>query len=331
LHGTRVQGFEGITGSAADGKLDGILDGPKKWTAAKGAWTLPALRAPATNDEAPSLWVSVAQFGAIEGEDHDSTEAFARAFASGASTIYIPHGNYAIRWPLDIPASVQHIVGMNSTVKMSTGPGPVISDAGMFRVDKGKTPLLIERLAFRGGHDVFAVESAGPRDLILRDIPTTGQYLLLRQTKGGRVFLDNTCCGGMRISGPAPVVARQYDTEGDGVRVYNSGAPLWILGIKTERPNLVVETVAGGRTEVLGGLVYMVVPNPAKDAPMFRLKDASMTASFNEEAYAPGRNFEVYLSEEHKGKRVAKTGRTGYRPRSRGGDGRVVTLLRGAQ
>ncbi|HEY0307804.1 MAG TPA: glycoside hydrolase family 55 protein [Acidobacteriaceae bacterium] len=330
MHGTQVEGFAATAGGIADRKLDGVLDGRKKWTAAESAWTLPVLTAPDVADSVAGRSVSIAQFGAVNGDDHDSSEAFEKAFASGAATIYIPHGDYAIRQPIDVPASVQHVVGMNSTLKLSPGPGMTITDTGMLRAGAGTKPLLIERLALRAGHDAFGVESNGPRDIVLRDIPTTGQYLLLRQRKGGRVFLDNTCCGGLRIAGQAPVVARQYDTEGDGVRIHNDGAPLWILGIKTERQNLVAETVSGGRTEILGGLIYMVIPNPVPSAPMFKLKDAAMTASFNEEAFAPGRNYEIYLSQERKGKKAVVTGRTGYRPRSRGGDGRVVPLLQGA-
>jgi hypothetical protein len=90
----------------------------------------------------------------------------------------------------------------------------------------------------------------------------------------------------------------------------------------------VTETVSQGRTEVLGGLIYMVLPNPAITAPAFVLKDASMTASFTDEAFGPGRSFEIYLQSEQNGN-TSNVGREGFRPRSHHGDGRVVTLLQG--
>lgn len=329
MHGTRVQGVEAVTGEAAGRALEGVLNGERQWTPAQGAWKLPVLNAPEVPDEPVSRWVNVMQFGAFEGDDHDSTQAFRKAFASGAATIYIPHGNYTIQEPIEVPSTVRHIVVMNSSVKMGKEWPKAKDDIGMFRIlSNSAVPLLIERLAMRQGPDAFAFEDSSTRTIVLRDIPTLNGKFLLRRLSGGSVFLDNTCCGGIRMSGPAPVVARQFDTEGDGIRVLNAGSPLWILGIKTERPNLVVETVSQGRTEVLGGLIYMVLPNPVVTAPAFVLKDSSMTASFTDEAYGPGRSFEIYLQSEQKGK-TSIVGREGFRPRSNHGDGRVVSLLQG--
>lgn len=328
LHGTRIQGFQPTPGAASGNALEGVLNEAGQWKAADGAWKLPVLAAPEVADEPLKHWVSVTQFGAMEGDDHDATAAFQRAFSSGASTVYIPHGNYTIQQPIDVPATLHHIVGMNSSVRTG-GQWVQTQDEGMFRISAASTaPLLVERLAMRQGRGAFAFEDNVPRTLVLRDIPTMGRNLLLRGKDGGNVFLDDTCCGGMRIAGPSPVVARQFDTEGDGTRIQNNGAPLWILGIKTERPNLVAETLAHGRTEILGGLIYMVLPNPKPAAPAFHLNDASMTASFTDEAYGPGRSFEIYLQNDEAGK-TGIVDRSGFAPRSAHGDGRVVPLLQG--
>jgi len=328
MHGTSIEGFEAIAAGTSWNSLQGVLTGQGNWKPAADAWKLPVLNAPEAFGEPVKRWVSVAQFGVVEGDDHDSTAAFRKAFASGAATIYIPHGDYAIREPIEVPASVRHIVGMNSSIKAG-GEWVKKDDQGMFQIDSpSAAPLLIERLAMRAGMDVFAFEVSALREVVLRDIPTTGRNFLLRKATGGRVFLDNTCCGALHVSGPAQVAARQYDTEGGGVRVYNSGAPVWILGIKTERANLVAQTVAGGRTEVLGGLIYMVEKNPAPGAPAFSLTNASMTASFTDEAWEAGRHFETYLLNEQ-AEKTTRIGREGFKPRSQGGNGRMVPLLQG--
>lgn len=44
----------------------------------------------------------------------------------------------------------------------------------------------------------------------------------------------------------------------------NDGGQLWILGIKTEGPGTNITTCNGGRTELLGGLVYSSGGAPAR-------------------------------------------------------------------
>ncbi|MEZ4270190.1 MAG: hypothetical protein R3C68_01745 [Myxococcota bacterium] len=60
--------------------------------------------------------------------------------------------------------------------------------------------------------------------------------------------------------------ARQYNTESPaeyGPQTRNhGGATLWVLGIKTERANTVVETLNGGTTEIIGGFVSPVADEP---------------------------------------------------------------------
>jgi len=42
--------------------------------------------------------------------------------------------------------------------------------------------------------------------------------------------------------------------------IINDGAPLWILGFKTERPILAVDNRNGATTDIVGALFCMVSP-----------------------------------------------------------------------
>ena len=59
-------------------------------------------------------------------------------------------------------------------------------------------------------------------------------------------------------------------------KIINAGATLWILRLKTEADNVVLQTTNGGKTEVLGAHVYAL--GKAKTEPCLIIKDAS--ASF---------------------------------------------------
>ena len=136
---------------------------------------------------------------------------------------------------------------------------------------------------------------------VLRDIVTAGTSLLYRKPNGGRVFIEDVCCGALRIAGPAPVIARQLDTEGDGTRIVNDGGNLAVLGLKTEGDCTVLENRNGGRGTVLGGLLY-IVRDADPRIPAFRDSGAGLSASFVEESLRPGSHYAVYA--QSPGRRV---------------------------
>jgi len=76
----------------------------------------------------------------------------------------------------------------------------------------------------------------------------------------GNVFLQDSVSA-VHISHPeAKVWAWQLNSESaEGVNVVNDGGQLWVLGLKTERNQVLIETKSGGRTEVLGGWIYNTV------------------------------------------------------------------------
>ncbi|MBV8651013.1 MAG: hypothetical protein JO255_06065, partial [Alphaproteobacteria bacterium] len=159
--------------------------------------------------------------------------------------------------------------------------------------------LSIENLAFDNTNqgDQLAIELSGARAVVLKDIVSAGVSLLDRKPGGGRVFVEDVCCGRMEIAGPEPVSARQFDTEGGGTRIVNRGSPLSILGLKTEGVCTIVDNRDGARTDVFGGLVYMVHDPKGANVPAFRNEGGRLSAAFAEEVLGSGIQYDIYLAE----------------------------------
>ncbi len=280
----------------------GVLSGPDQWTQRPPPAWRPAMADPPPVPAAtPDTWVSPARFGATGDPEQDATDALRQALSSGAAVLYLPHGTYAIRDGIAIPASLRRIVGMNSTLKVVGRRPPGFSrDGGMIRIASDGPPVSIERLAFDNSYlgDQLAIEVSGARDVTIRDVISAGVTLLDRKPTGGRIFLEDVCCGRMQIAGREPVFARQFDTEGDGVRIANNGSPLAILGLKTEGVCTIVDNAMGAHTDIFGGLVYVVRDGPGAAIPAFRNSASWLSASFAEESLRTGSRYEVYLGRD---------------------------------
>lgn len=280
------------------GEASGVLHGHDWQPGAVPDWITAMAESPVPATESPEHWVSPARFGAIGDPNQDATDALRQAFGSGAAVIYLPHGTYAISEGIDVPPSVQRIVGMNSTLRVLPKRQPTfLRNTGMLRVPGDGKPLIIERLAFDNTNqgDQLAVEQSGTRDLVLRDIVSAGTTLMDRKQTAGRLFLEDVCCGKMMVAGPQGVYARQFDTEGGGVRVVNKGSPLSILGLKTEGVNVIVDNSAGGHADIFGGLAYLVRDGADGTIPAFHNTDSWLAASFVEESLRTGSRYQLYI------------------------------------
>ena len=228
---------------------------------------LPVQDAPAVPWDDPAGWASIEAFGAAldfdgVGANDDDTAAIQAALSSGASTVYVPaSGRFPRRYTMDgdvvVPPTVRRILGTEGR----------IGGAGRFVVQAAGDPLVVERFQGLAGGLVHT----SPRTLVVRE---TG--LDYESAPGaGDVFLEGVVGGPFTFRGQR-VWARQLNVENTATNVVNDGGDLWVLGLKTERRNTVIETINGGRTEVLGAMLYSTTPS-ATD-PAFVVTDAS--ASF---------------------------------------------------
>jgi hypothetical protein len=282
---------------SASGPADGWLEGPT-WHSEVPAWSMQHPQAPHVNAGPRDKWA-----GVTGSDDNappsDSTAVLQAAFAS-AATVYLRHGTFWISAPLEIPATMHRLIGMNSTLRvLPQYRGGFPRDRGMLRVLQPGQPLAIEHLALDNTDqgNQSGIEVSAARTVLVRDVLGAGVVTLDRRAGGGPAFLENSCCGTVRVAGAAPVVARQLNTEGSGTRIHNMGAPLVILGLKTEGYCTVASSEAGASTAILGGLLY-VVRTPGPDlVPAFITVNASLTARFVEESLRPASRYTVYLAD----------------------------------
>ncbi|HYG36936.1 MAG TPA: endopolygalacturonase, partial [Clostridia bacterium] len=136
------------------------------------------------------------------------------------------------------------------------------------------------------GGRVF-VEYAAKRTLVLKEsagIPS-------RFRGSGDVFMEDTTgspWGIFVFEGKQRVWARQFNVEAFvnesiPATLDNRGSQIWILGLKTEQGNRLVATRDGGKTEILGGLVYTVTGHEGR--PAFLNENSSFSMSLLERCY----------------------------------------------
>ncbi|APW37498.1 hypothetical protein RD110_10095 [Rhodoferax koreense] len=314
MKGTRVTLVSGESvaekaGGSLQSATDGAYFGNLRLAKFDAFWKLATPPTPAAWTPEAKRWASVERFGAKADSGEDATEAIRAAMQSGAEVVYLPSGRYVISDVIDVPAKVRRIVGMYSSVTVSRRRAPTLKgETGMFRVATAGSPLTIERIALDniGMPSQLGIEHSGARSLVLQDVLAAGTGLVSRMPSGGPLFLENTCCGPMVLAGRNGVWARQFNTEGQGVRIFNDGAPLSILGFKTEQNNTAIQNTAGANTEVIGGLLYMIHP-PAVARPAFiNASGARFYAVYVETVQREGASYRVHVSPSDDGTESAK-------------------------
>ena len=162
------------------------------------------------------------------------------------------------------------------------------------------------------------IDNPTARTLVLRSIGAR-----VSATGRGKLFLEDVA-GDELVVGHQRVFARQLNIENQGTHLANDGGDVWVLGYKTERGGTLVDTRAGGRTEVLGGFSYTTTAG--KLAPMFANDNSSVFAYFGEVCYS-GDPFRV-LVRETRGNDTRTVDRGGRRHPAlhRGGQAGPVTV-----
>ncbi|MDO9354272.1 MAG: glycosyl hydrolase family 28-related protein, partial [Solirubrobacteraceae bacterium] len=286
--------------AAAGAVCEGVYRGDVRQQGATPSWALPIKRAPEPAMlDAPATWANVQAYGAVADGVTDSSAAIRQAVNSGASTVYFPHGQYVVNDTVEVPSSVRRIEGMMSTITVNRyNSAPFWLGGGILKVTRAGDPLMIQRLNFdmtgKGGK--LAIEYRGSATLILRDVVGAGLTLVDRSNTGGELFGDNLIAASMKFAGTSGIWLRQFDSEGSGVRIANAGAPLWLLGLKTEQNATAVANSAGAVTEVLGGLLYMVNPTTTP-RPAFTNDSSQLFAAYVEEAFLPAATYAVQLQD----------------------------------
>lgn len=285
LSGTGPRGIDRQAGSlyVSNMKLSGFVDAREieQWVyprayrsgAEQGMNRLPIEDTPIYERDNNSV-TGVRGFGAVGDGVRDDSAAIQAAFDDGAAEIHFEPGRYLIDTPITVPAHVQRVnfnfcdLVAGESLARSGREGFLIVGEG---AGESRSPLWIERLLaweqWKGGHYTFT--HASRRTVCFKDIQTQTLPLYRNTVAGGKVFFDNvaTTTGvspGTNGHGRCPVVlngqkawARQLNPERGEPMIRNDGGDLVLMGYKSEGLGVIVETINGGRTEVIGGVANL--------------------------------------------------------------------------
>ncbi len=245
----------------------------------------------------------------VEDSAEDDTQAIQAAIDSGARTLFfVPGGDYRVSDTIRVRGKVRRMIGFGfGTTIRAPGGEFVESDKPVLRFEgDGEHPISVEWINARGG--AVGAEIATPRTIYFQST----RYMGYRNTPEARKIFIDEGMGDSTFVAPAKVVVRQCNMEnnpfGDGKlpRTYirNRGADVCLLGFKTEAPAVHAVTTDGGKTEILGGFFRDHFgpdeytwdgppPLPGVDmsrgVPYWITEDASLTATYFQYAWAPGK------------------------------------------
>ena len=214
----------------------------------EGSLNLPIEETPKVQWDALSEWATPLDFGGQPDDEVDDTKAIQAAIDSGATTVYLPNGNWRVEDEVKLRGNVQRFLGTEAqlagsgTIKLAEGTAPVV---------------VVERMEIEDGA-TFVHDSE--RAWVLSSLQNPNYTNT--STGTGDLFIDDVVFANPVVFRNQNVWARQLNQEtntqqtSDDAKIINDGGSLWVLGLKTERPGTIVKTINGGRTEVLGAFLY---------------------------------------------------------------------------
>jgi len=236
---------------------------------------LPIKDTPEFEEKELNNWRSVVAYGADSTGVKDSTAAIQAAIDSGGTTVYFPAGVYKVSDTIVVRGSVRMIEGFDSNVlPLTTAFQNANAVIPLFRF-LNPSNFIVSHLRLGGlnapqgvpGLRWFENDSAHSvtiRNTVLNNGTFATSAYTNTDTGTGDLYLEDIAGADWEVDHPQHIFARQLDMEGNVRKFFNSGGTLWILGVKTERggdgTNIagIIDTENGGRTELLGGLIYPV-------------------------------------------------------------------------
>ncbi|MBM4019570.1 MAG: DUF4457 domain-containing protein, partial [Planctomycetes bacterium] len=260
---------------------------------------LPVKETPDVPWDDPKDWAVITQFGAKMDGRSDDSDALQQAIDSGKTTVCLPRGSVTIKKPLVLRGKVRRLIGCEASLRF---PTPMTGAANIFTVGESTEPVLVvERLTswfWDNKAGLNFIDNPTRRTLVLKELgdvdDTSDQHPNGRGTLitgPGELFVEDVT-GRFHLMPGARAWMRQMNPETNQDRrntqleaqwhLINEGGQLWILGIKTEGPGPVIITRGGGRTELLGGLMYSSGGARTQDQPAFIFEDSQGSATITE-------------------------------------------------
>lgn len=269
-----IRNTNGTRQNTADSSLAEFVSHPihSLFTTPLKSLNLPIQETPEVPWDALSEWISPTRYGAVPNDNQDDSTAIQAAIDSGKTTVYLPNGSYDVNKTIYIRKNVRRIIGLEAR----------IAGTGVFRFSNGSTPVVVmERLNGVGGG---IVHDSSTRTLVLSSmtLAVSGGSASYSNTSNatGNLFFEDVV-GSPLTFNKQKVWARQLNVENATKKIVNNGGTLWILGLKTERGSTIVDTRAGGKTEVAGAFIYST-SDPKGTTPMFTNDQSSLSVTSSE-------------------------------------------------
>ena len=213
--------------------------------------------------------------------------AIDEAVREGKTTFYFLPGQYLISRPLEFHGCIRRVLGLGTVLRPKAG--------GAFMDPANRQPLILVRdltgdsiefsqftlwrPADPGVNGFSGIQQKTNKTLVLRDFEASNP-VYTGSDGVGDLYIEGGCGNQWFFDHPGQHIwARQLDPEGNASpKVTNVGCKLWVLGLKTERPGINIDSSNGAETEVLGGLFYPVI-KPTEE-PVFRVDNSKFSASY---------------------------------------------------
>ncbi|WP_224999909.1 glycoside hydrolase family 55 protein [Cesiribacter sp. SM1] len=249
---------------------------------------LPVEETPVYHEKDTSSWASLSSPGW-----YGDTRNWQKIIDSGKSSICIKTGTYMVKSKnYTIPLGVHKI---NAFGAVFNGNGSQAMKLIIKEGDESSPPLFIEHIGYG-----VSIEHLSKRPLVIRH-SRIEEYVA--SADAGNVYLEN-----VEIHKPVTfykgqkVWARQFNNEAWNTgKIWNKGADVWIMGLKTERRGYAIKTTHKGRTELLGGLLYPVERFDDDLEAAFICEDADQSLIFGVSAYSPNAMYPILVRESRKG------------------------------
>ena len=260
---------------------------------------LPVKETPEVPWDDPQQWAVITDFGAkVDGQTDDS-DALQRAIDSGKTTVCLPRGVMVLKKPIVLRGNVRRLIGCETFLKF---PSPMSGAGSIFTVGESSEPVLVvERFAcwfWDNESGLNFIDNPTQRTLVLKDLSDvddttdrrpngrgtviSGPGELFVEDVAGRFHLRPGMRAWMRYVNPETNQDHRNTRPEAQWHLRNDGGQLWILGIKTEGPGPVLIARQGGRTELLGGLMYSSGGARTQDQPAFVIEDSQASISITE-------------------------------------------------
>jgi hypothetical protein len=230
-------------------------------------------------------WRSVVAYGADPTGAADSTAGIQAAIDSGGTTVYFPAGIYRVSKTIIVRGSVRMIEGFDSNVLPELSSFQNANSVAPFFRFENTADVTLSHLRLGGifsqqgvpGLRWFEHDSSNAvtiRNTVLNNGTYVTSAYKNAVTGTGDLYLEDIAGAYWEIDHPQNIYARQLDMETPARKFFNKGGTLWLLGIKTELAGdathvaAIIDTEFGGKTEVLGGLVFIraAAPVPANQS-----------------------------------------------------------------